>query len=113
MKPDPRLPRTVHARAKLAMESTFCLCVAAYAVFHWPPDGVKAKGLWADVFLAILLEMMIAVIPLSVLSLWWCASMPTWIEDLIRRASHHVDLAAGCFFLLGLFTMIAAMLGWL
>ena len=109
---DPLFPRTFVGRLRLAAESLFLLCVGAYAVLNWPPVAVAAQGVWADIFLAIVFEMMVAIIPAGILGLWWAVATPEWIRRMVKQASDHALIPVLALIALGLLGMIAAALGW-
>ncbi len=109
---DPLFPRTFLGRLQLAAESLFVLGGGIYLVFNWPPVGVAAQGLWVDIFLAIVFEMMVAVIPLACLGLWWAMATPEWIRTFLKRAFHHVGIVVFVLVMFGLLGMIAGTLGW-
>lgn len=113
MNDDPYFPESFVGRIKLAAESIFFLIAGVTAVFQWPPAGVKGKGLFVDVALTLLFEMMLALIPLSILGLWWAVAMPEWIRLLMSRALRHLDLVVLLFVVLGLLGMLGGWLGWL
>jgi hypothetical protein len=108
----PLFPTSLAGRLRLAVESVFFLCVGAYSVFNWPPVGVVAQGVWVDIFLALVFELMLAMIPLGLLGLLWAVAMPEWIRTTLKRISGHADVVIFVFVGLGLLGMIAGALGW-
>ena len=111
-KEDPLFPRTFLGRVRLAVESLFFFCVAIYSVSHWPPVPVAAQGVGADVFLAIVFELMIAMIPVALLGLWWAVATPEWIRTFLERVSHHAAIVVSLLVCFGLLGMVAGALGW-
>ena len=109
---EPLFPRTFFGRLQLAGESLFLMCVGVYSLFNWPPAGVVRQGLWTDIFLVLLLEIMIAMIPFAFLGLCWAIAAPEWIRTFLMRAFHHVNVFVCLFVLFGLLGMIAGVLGW-
>ena len=109
---EPLFPRTFLGRFQMAMESLCLLCIGVCSLFNWPPDGVVAQGLWLDIYLAILFEMMVVTIPFGILGLWWAIATPEWIRTWLKRAYHHVAIMMFAFLMLGFLTMIAGILGW-
>ena len=109
---DPLLPESPSGRMKLGAECVVILSIGIYSLINWPPNGIMAKGIWVDIFKAIVLEMLVASIPFSTLGLMWAIATPDWIPRLINPAFRHVGLAVGLLVVFGLLGMIAGFLGW-
>jgi hypothetical protein len=109
---EPLFPTSFRGRLQLGLESLFFVCVGAYSVFHWPPVGVVAQGVWVDVFLAVVFEIMLVMIPLGLLGLWWVIATPDWIRTTLKRVSNHATVVVLGLVGLGLLGMVAGALGW-
>jgi hypothetical protein len=109
---DPLFPRSFRGRLQHGAQSILFLCVAIYGVFHWPPVGIVARGIWTDLFLALIFEMMVATLPMGLLGLWWAIATPEWIRTLSNRVFEHVGIVLLALVDLGLCGMVAGALGW-
>ena len=106
------LPVDAIGRIRLGLTAAFLLfCVVAGFSGGWPPPGV-APGLGPKIFLAIIFEMCIAIVPLSVLEICWAIAMPDWVRRFHDRAFKHIGLIMFVLVLFGLLGMFAGFMGW-
>ena len=106
------LPVDPIGRIKLGLTAVFLLfCVIAGFSGGWPPPGV-ALGIGLKIFLAIIFEMCIAIIPLAVLEICDAIAISDWVRRFHDRVFKHIGVIIFILVLSGLVGMFAGFMSW-